>query len=89
VDGTAILFNQLLSGGTPYTHDTCRRERKPFIVLDATQIAESAAAAAIVRFIEEHDIQVLNVAGPRLSRWAQGYALAFTVVSEVIRRVGG
>jgi hypothetical protein len=31
-DGTAILFNQTLSGGTLYTHDVCRRERKPFIV---------------------------------------------------------
>jgi hypothetical protein len=44
-DGTAILFNQSLSGGTLCTHDVCRRERKPFVVLD-----EPAAAAAIVRF---------------------------------------
>jgi hypothetical protein len=28
-DGTAILFNQSLSGGTLYTHDVCRRERPP------------------------------------------------------------
>ena len=87
-DGTAILFNQSLSGGTLYTHDVCRRERKPYIMLDATQISESAAAAAIVRFIEEHDIQVLNVAGPRLSRWAKGHAFAFAVVGEVIERQG-
>jgi Circularly permutated YpsA SLOG family len=56
------------SGGTIYTHDVCRRERKPYIVLDATRIAESGAAAAIARFVEEHEIQVLNVAGPRLSK---------------------
>jgi hypothetical protein len=71
-DGTAILFNQSLSGGTLYTHDVCRRERKPYIMLDAMHISESAAAASIARFIEEHDIKVLNVAGPRLSRWAEG-----------------
>src|SRR5271165_821994 len=88
-DGTAILFNQSLSGGTLYTHDVCRRERKPYIVLDATQISESAAAAAIVRFIKEHDIQVLNVAGPRSSRWAEGYGFALGVVGEVIRRCRG
>ncbi len=88
-DGTAILFNQSLSGGTLYTHDVCRRERKPYIVLDATQISESAAAATIVRFIEEHGIQVLNVAGPRSSRWAEGHGFALRVIGEVIRRVGG
>jgi len=88
-EGTAILFNQSLSGGTLYTHDVCRRERKPYIVLDATQISESAAAATIVRFIEEHGIQVLNVAGPRLSRWAEGHGFALRVIGEVIGRVGG
>jgi hypothetical protein len=86
-DGTVILFNQTLSGGTLYTHDVCRRERKPFIVLDATRISEAAAAKAIMRFIEEHEIKVLNVAGPRLSKWAEGYGFATAVVGEVIRRV--
>ncbi len=86
-DGTAILFNELLTGGTLYTHDVCRRERKPYIVLDATQISESAAAAKIALFIEEHGIQVLNVAGPRLSKWAEGYRFAMEVVGEVIRRI--
>lgn len=86
-DGTVILFNQTLSGGTLYTHDVCRRERKPFIVLDATRISEAAAAKAIMRLIEEHEIKVLNVAGPRLSKWAEGYGFATAVVGEVIRRV--
>ncbi len=87
-DGTAILFNQSLSGGTLYTHDVCRRERKPFIVLDATRISEAAATKAIVRFFEEHEITVLNVAGPRLSKWAEGYEFALKVVGEVIERCG-
>jgi hypothetical protein len=83
-DGTAILFSERLSGGTLYTHDACRRERKPFIILDATRITESAAAAAIVRFIEEHEIKALNVAGPRSSGWSGGYQFALRVVGEVI-----
>jgi hypothetical protein len=87
-DGTAILFNQSLSGGTLYTHDVCRHERKPYIMLDVTQISESAAAATIVRFIGEHEIKVLNVAGPSLSRWAEGYGFALRVIGEVIERCG-
>ncbi len=61
-------------------------EKKPFVVLDAKQITESAAAAAIVRFVEENEIQMLNVAGPRLSGSPQGHAFALGVVGEVIRK---
>jgi Circularly permutated YpsA SLOG family len=62
-DGTAILFYATLSGGTKLTRDSCVRENKPFIVLDAKLITESAAAAAIVRFVEENQVSTLNVAG--------------------------
>jgi hypothetical protein len=85
-DGTAILFSQTLSGGTKLTRDLCIREKKPFVALDATQISESAAAAAIVRFVEENEIQVLNVAGPRANGWPEGYAIALGVVGGVIGR---
>lgn len=85
-DGTAILFYASLTGGTLLTRNSCVREKKPFVALDAKLISESAAAAAIAGFIEENEIQVLNVAGPRLSRWAQGYVFALAVVREVIER---
>jgi Circularly permutated YpsA SLOG family len=87
-DGTAILFYESLSGGTKLTRDLCVREKKPFVVLDAKRISESAAAAAIVRFVDENEIQVLNVAGPRASGWVAGYRFALDVVSGVIRDVG-
>jgi Circularly permutated YpsA SLOG family len=83
-DGTAILFYGTLSGGTKLTRDSCVREKNPFVVLDAKLISETAAAAAIVRFIEENAIQVLNVAGPRLSGWLQGHAFALGVLGKVI-----
>ncbi len=46
-------------------------------------------SAAIVRFIKEHDIQVLNVAGPRASRWAEGHRFAMEVVQGVIGNLQG
>jgi hypothetical protein len=86
-DGTAILYAGALSGGTKLTRDLCIREKKPFIVLDAAQISAERAAAAVARFIADHGIQVLNVAGPRLSGWPQGHAFAVGVVAEVIKRL--
>jgi hypothetical protein len=83
-DGTAILFNQSLTGGTKLTRDLCIREKKPFIVLDATQISVERAVKAIVRFIDENEIQTMNVAGPRASGWTEGYAFALAVVGGVI-----
>jgi len=84
-DGTAILFNQSLSGGTKLARDMCIREKKPFIVLDATQITVERAVKAVVRFIDENEISVLNVAGPRVSGWPEGYGFAIAVVGGVIK----
>jgi Circularly permutated YpsA SLOG family len=85
-DGTVILYYRSLTGGTLLAHEFFVLEKKPFIVLDATKFTESDASDAIVRFIEEHDIKVLNVAGPRLSGWVTGYVFALAVIGEVIRR---
>jgi hypothetical protein len=60
------------------------REKRPFIVLDATQITVERAVKAVLRFIEENEIQIMNVAGPRLSGWAAGYDFLLAVVGGVI-----
>jgi hypothetical protein len=85
-DGTALLFYESLKGGTILTRNLCALEKKPFILIDARKTAQGDAADAIVKFIEENRIQVLNVAGPRLSGWELGYAYAMAVVEEVIKR---
>ncbi len=85
-DGTVILFSGTLSGGTLLTRDLCVREKKPFVVVDAKRLTALRAADAIVRFVGAHEIQVLNVAGPRLSGWPQGHAFALRVMGEVIGR---
>jgi hypothetical protein len=64
-DATVILFRDTLSAGTLLTYKLCVREKKPFIALDAKGMTKLRAADAIARFVEEHEIQVLNVAGPQ------------------------
>src|ERR1035438_8624445 len=83
-DGTAILFHGVLGGGTLLTLNLCKREGKPPVVIDASKISESAAADEIARFVDEHEIKILNIAGPRLSGWAQGYGFAMGTVGELI-----
>jgi Circularly permutated YpsA SLOG family len=57
-----------------HCHNLCALEKKPYIIIDARQITEPGAAAeAVFKFVEEHGIRVLNVAGPQLSGWAEEY----------------
>jgi hypothetical protein len=87
-DGTAILFFETLKGGTRLTRNLCALEKKPYILIDARQVTGPAlAAAAIVKFVEEHGIQTLNVAGPRLSGWLGGHEYSMAVMGQMIRRV--
>jgi len=85
-DGTVILHSGALFGGTLLTQKFCVREKKPLIALDAQGITNLRAAATIVQFIEAHGIQVINVAGPRLSDWPAGYRYALGVVGIVVSR---
>jgi hypothetical protein len=83
-DGTVILFSGSLSSGTLLTQKVCVREKKPFIAVDAKTMTKLRAADAVEHFVEENQIQVLNVAGPRLSGWPQGYTFALAVIGAVI-----
>jgi Circularly permutated YpsA SLOG family len=79
-----LVSSRSLPTGTLLTHKLWIREKKPFVALDAKGMTRLRAADAIARFVEEHEIQVLNVAGPRLSRWPQGYAFALGAIGAVL-----
>jgi hypothetical protein len=84
-DGTAILYNETLKGGTRLTRNLCALLKRPYILINAADTPEPIVGAEkIARFIEENTIETLNVAGPRLSGWAAGYRFALDVVGRVI-----
>lgn len=88
-DGTVILFSGTLSGGTLsggtlLTQKLCVREKKPLVVVDSTLMKPLRAADAIMQFVHQNRIAVLNVAGPRLSGWPKGYIFALGTIGAVI-----
>jgi Circularly permutated YpsA SLOG family len=84
-DGTAILYYEVLKGGSRLTRNLCALEKKPYILIKARETPDAIEAArAILKFIEENKIEVLNVAGPRLSGWEEGYQFALAVVGAAI-----
>jgi hypothetical protein len=73
--GSCKVQQLKLRGESQSRHTVCRdssnaqlcvREKKPLIALDAKGMTKLRAANAIARFVEEHDIQVLNVAAPNM-----------------------
>jgi Circularly permutated YpsA SLOG family len=67
--------------------DTCALLKRPYILINAGETPDPIVAAErIVKFIEIDGIQVLNVAGPRLSGWPGGYAFALKVMGQVIEK---
>jgi hypothetical protein len=83
-DGTLILFNREITGGTKLTRGFCVMDRKPFLAVDAGRVSVAEAVIQVMGFVAEKKIAVLNVAGPRASGWSDGYQFALAVVGGVI-----
>ncbi len=63
-DATLILSAGVLSGGTLLTQQLAQQHDKPLLVVDLKLPLDVQQAR---QFVGEHDVRVLNVAGPRES----------------------
>lgn len=79
-DGTLIFNIGKLSGGTRLTVECARKHNKPHLViqLDATKPQVSTLA----EWLEQNNIRVLNVAGPRESKTPGVHQLACRHLDE-------
>ena len=67
-DATLIISHTAeLSGGTELTQRFVAQHNKPLLLLVYERGFVPLAAKKLRRFIEQHDVRVLNVAGPRES----------------------
>jgi hypothetical protein len=67
-DGTVVFsIGEILTGGSKKTVDLARKHGRPVLHLCKVS-GPSAAETALRRFIAEHGVRVLNVAGPRASK---------------------
>ena len=79
-DGTVVIYNEELRGGTEFTLECCKELKRPHVFIDATELSPEAAARTIGDFVRDHGIEILNVAGPRQSEWPDGYDYTFQVL---------
>jgi hypothetical protein len=88
-DGTLILFDGTLTGGEPtggsqLTLNTARAKGKPLLVIDASKVDAASAAQAVLTWLLETQVSVINVAGPRASGWSGGYVYALDVIKRLL-----
>jgi len=88
-DGTLIVFSHAFDGGTGLTATLCEAERRPVCLLDAALLTAADARQHTAQFIGDNEIKVLNVAGPRASKWPEGHAYAYELISAVLTMLTG
>ena len=86
-DGTAIIHDGELQGGTRLTWAFCERHGRPSVLIDASALSRDQAAAALVDFVKRNGIRELNVAGPRASKWPGARRYTMDLVAAALKRL--
>ena len=73
-DATVIITHGDLSGGSEATAGLCRYHNKPYLHLDVDKVDPDTAANWLRQFAKNYHVNVLNVAGQRLSTNSQVYS---------------
>ncbi len=81
-DGTLILAEKILSGGTALTKSLADRYSKPLLAVNP---ADSAGIVKIRKWLTVNNIRILNVAGPRESTRPGSYDQAYRLMREVLK----
>ncbi len=79
-DGTLILTCGIPTGGTALTIRLAKCQYKPCLVLDLHQNPHRTEVWA---WLIQHDICILNIAGPRLSTYPAIYQLAYEFLKKL------
>jgi hypothetical protein len=83
-DATLILSHGPLAGGSALTREVAAAAGKPCLCLDLDQSPMHEAAQQTRRWVIEHGVEVLNVAGPRASEDARAYLDAFALMRALL-----
>jgi len=83
-DGTLIISHGKLTGGSEYTRDMALSHERPCLHIDLNRIKSLQAAKQIKYWLAEHDIEVLNVAGPRASKDPSIYRSTADVLEKAL-----
>ena len=79
-EGTVIISHGLLTGGSALTREFSKKHQKHWIHIDLKELTLSQAAERLLHWIQEREIKVLNVAGPRARKDPNIYSKTFELL---------
>ncbi len=82
-NGTLIISHGRLSEGSDYTRKMAIKHRRPWLHIDLNHTPAFKAANQIRSWLDEHAIEILNVAGPRASKDDQIYPAVFKLIESI------
>jgi len=82
-DGTLIVNLGELDGGTMATQVFAQRSSKPHLVVQLDHGVTAEVVVSVIEWVQQHDIQTLNVAGPRESKRPGIYNLTRELLVKV------
>jgi len=85
-DATAVVLFGEAQGGTKATLEDCATFARPSLIIDASRMPIPEAVRVLRAFIQEHEVETLNVAGPRASEEPHAYAYAHGLISGFLDR---
>ena len=83
-DGTLIVSHGKLNGGSALTRKLAKKHNCPCIHLDMNELSINDASSAVKAWIEENEIQILNVAGPRESKAPSIYNVTMKILEAFL-----
>lgn len=83
-DGTLIISRGVPEGGTDYTRKMALRHGKQMLHIDLSMYSNPLDAASLVSsWIQMHNIETMNVAGPRASKNPTIYNDALALLTHI------
>ena len=82
-DGTLIFCFGPPTGGSALTEALAIRHDRPCLRLDLDVITETQAATALLSWLHEQKIRILNVAGPRASNEPRIHGAVYSILTNL------
>jgi len=82
-EGTLIISYGKLNGGSALTRQLAKKHKRPWLHLDMNKWLMADAVRITQKWISRHEVEILNVAGPRASKSPKIYE----TVKEILRGI--
>lgn len=86
-EATLILCPGTPEGGTALTECFARTRGRPVLAVDIDAAADSRIIRQVKAWLDEHTPSVLNIAGPRESRFPGVYARTRAILKKLFREI--